>query len=164
MVAVKVTVVGPCGGGKTSIANHLAGEPLQMATTPTVGCRILERDSVEVWDISGSTDYESCWPAIMKDTNGVILVYNPENEGHVSETATWYEYFVKKNGLSDDQCVVFAFAPNGQPGSRARASPDIQHLNVVNITLNDAHILSQQFDSFLRVVKRKLEEGKQEAK
>lgn len=39
---------------------------------------------IEIWDTSGAPDYESCWPAVMRDTAGVVLVYNPENEGHAS--------------------------------------------------------------------------------
>ena len=28
--------------------------------------------SVELWDVSGHVRYQSCWPAIMKDANGVL--------------------------------------------------------------------------------------------
>lgn len=74
-----------------------ARAPLSLYTRAQVGVRILECErslggpatAIELWDTGGSTDYESCWPAIMKDTTGVILVYNPENEGHVSESGAW---------------------------------------------------------------------------
>ncbi|KAJ8608496.1 hypothetical protein CTAYLR_005743 [Chrysophaeum taylorii] len=169
---LKISVVGPSGSGKSTIANYLASESegssafkVAPTYTQTVGCRILECERtidgplmpIELWDTGGSTDYESCWPAVMKDTDGVVLVYNPENEGHVSESGAWYDFFVKNNSLSDDQCIVFAFAPNAQPEIRPRTSPKLQHLNVVNITIEDGQTLLHQFDRFLRQVKKKLD-------
>jgi intraflagellar transport protein 22 len=61
---LKVIVVGPCGSGKTLIANYLMGQSELLTTErydPTVGARILENDinfgnmtmSVELWDVSG---------------------------------------------------------------------------------------------------------------
>ena len=160
---------------------------------------------VEFWDAGGSTDYENCWPAIMQDALGVVIVapparmpegrsrrrrgravrgvaarvaapprvvcewgrhrgllrtphpqvYNPDNEGHVSESGAWYDYFVKNNELPDEQCIVFAFNPTAQRGARQRTSPKLQHLNVVNVSLEDGPFLLQQFERFLKVIKAK---------
>mmetsp|Transcript_19659 Transcript_19659/g.25459 ORF Transcript_19659/g.25459 Transcript_19659/m.25459 type:complete len:163 (-) Transcript_19659:144-632(-) len=147
---LKVNVVGPKCSGKTTIANFLASDEvpafsLKEHYSETVGCRILECErnfedgliNIELWDTSGSTDYESCWPAVMKDAAGTILVYNPENEAHVSESGAWYDFFVKNNGLRDEQCIVFAFCPKAEPGMRQRTSPKLQHLNVMNVSLED---------------------------
>jgi len=30
-----------------------------------------------------------CWPAIMKDAQGVVLVYNPDNRAHEKEIEIW---------------------------------------------------------------------------
>lgn len=111
---MKVSVVGPKGGGKTTLSNFLGSEEAAFQMVPayaeTVGCRILEceRDiegpmQVELWDTGGSTDYESCWPAVMHEATGVVLVYDPDDEAHVSESAAWYDFFVKKNQLADEQ-------------------------------------------------------------
>jgi hypothetical protein len=83
-----------------------------------MGGRILElersKSSVELWDVSGdqvcvlrvgvnrtsspltlimfgsmASRYEACWPAIIKDANGVILVFNPESHVHESEAMLW---------------------------------------------------------------------------
>ena len=37
------------------------------------------------------TRYEACWPAIMKDVDGVILVYSPEIPSHATEVGIWCE-------------------------------------------------------------------------
>ncbi|RLN49706.1 hypothetical protein BBJ28_00005035 [Nothophytophthora sp. Chile5] len=77
---------------------------------PTMGVRILELEkgkaSVELWDVSGDQkyalfraallglySYEACWPAVMKDADGVILVYNPESHVHESEALLWFVVF-----------------------------------------------------------------------
>lgn len=33
--------------------------------------------------------FEPCWAALMKDTNGVILVYNPDEANHDKELDMW---------------------------------------------------------------------------
>lgn len=55
------------------------------------------------------------------------------------------------------RCIVFAFNPNAQRGTRQRTSPKLQHLNVINASLEDGPFLLQQFDRFLRAVKHKRE-------
>ena len=172
---LKIVVVGPTQGGKTTVSNYIASDEAvdfeyPFEYNPTVGVRILECERnlggpatpVEVWDVGGSTDYEGCWPAIMKDTHGVVIVYNPEHEGQVSESGAWYDYFVKNNELPDERCVVFAFAPQAQKGSRQRTSPKLQHLNVINVSLDDGLDLLKYFDRFLRTVKAAKEKGDEE--
>ena len=91
--------------------------------------------------------------------HGVVLVYNPEQEGQVSESGAWYEYFVQNNDLPDEACVVFAFAPNAQRGTRQRVSPKIEHLNVVNISLDDGSLVKTQFERFLKAAKARKDAG-----
>ena len=95
----------------------------------------------------------------MHDAHGVVLVYNPEQEGQVSESGAWYEYFVQNNDLPDEACVVFAFAPNAQRGTRQRVSPKIEHLNVVNISLDDGSLVKTQFERFLKAAKARKDSG-----
>ena len=32
--------------------------------------------------------FENCWPAIQKDANGVLFVYNPDKSNHSKELET----------------------------------------------------------------------------
>ena len=43
----------------------------------------------------------------MADTDGVILVYNPDIPSQDQQLLDWFEFFVRKNGLSDEQCMIF---------------------------------------------------------
>lgn len=176
---LKIVVVGPTRGGKTTVANYVSADETEAVEfkaaetyNATVGVRILECERnlggpatpVEVWDVGGSTDYEGCWPAIMQDSHGVIIVYDPGQEGQVSESGAWYEYFVQNNELPDDAALVFAFAPNSQRGTRQRVSPKIEHLNVVNVSLDDGQLVKTQFERFLKAAKARKESGSSEAK
>ena len=66
-----------------------------------------------------------------------------------------YDYFVKKNNLDDDQCIVFAFSsnPNAQPAKRP--SPKLSNLHVINITAESGPFTQQQFEKFLLKVNHK---------
>ncbi|ELU12598.1 hypothetical protein CAPTEDRAFT_104452, partial [Capitella teleta] len=89
--------------GKTTIANFLADatETSGASYHPTQGCRILEFENsvnvngrsvnaeVELWDVSGDQKFESCWPAIAKDANGVVFVMNPDHPNHDKQLETW---------------------------------------------------------------------------
>merc|ERR1740121_2914852 len=94
-----------------------ATEGASDAYRPTVGVRILEsevelrsssqRVTVELWDVSGDYQkYQKCWPAIKKDTAGVVLVYNPERETHDKEAEQWYGWFPRSMGLAPSQVMV----------------------------------------------------------
>ncbi|KAK7945490.1 hypothetical protein WMY93_001218 [Mugilogobius chulae] len=89
---VKILFIGPTESGKTVLANFLSdiSENVGGEYRPTVGVRILKFDShleggsdnrgckVELWDCSGDFKFESCWPTLMKDCNGVVIVFNPD--------------------------------------------------------------------------------------
>ena len=44
----------------------------------------------------------------MHEADGTVLMYNPDAPGHDQQIGDWFDFFVRKNGLKDDQCVVFA--------------------------------------------------------
>ena len=56
--------------------------------------------------------YESGWRAVMAYTDGVILVYDPDSPGQDQQLTLWYDFFVKRNGLRDEQCLIFAHRAN----------------------------------------------------
>ena len=43
----------------------------------------------------------------MADSDGVLLVYNPDAPSQDQQLVDWFEFFVRKNGLKDEQCMVF---------------------------------------------------------
>ena len=110
---------------------------------PTVGVRIVEFDykseAIEIWDSSGDHSYESCWAAIMNDADAVLLVYNPEAAGQDQQLGDWYEYFVKRNGLRDEQCLIFAHRQTQNSESRFRPRK-LEHNRCILFNLNNVLI------------------------
>lgn len=58
--------------------------------------------------------FETCWPALMKDSHGVIIIFNPELPSHLKEIEMWYSCFVQQQPLLDSQCLLVA---HHKPGS-----------------------------------------------
>ncbi|KAI1710578.1 ras of complex, roc, domain of DAPkinase domain-containing protein [Ditylenchus destructor] len=120
-ICIKIPILGPPKSGKTSIANYLADSEDVNANReyrPTQGVRIVEFESnqlelegehvnaeVELWDCSGDTRYESCWPAIRYRSNGAIFVCNPEIHTG-SDLLIWYTEFAIKTGISPRNLLV----------------------------------------------------------
>jgi precorrin-3B methylase len=48
----------------------------------------------------------------MNEADGVILIYNPDAPGQDQQLGHWFDFFVKNNGLSDEQCLIFAHRVN----------------------------------------------------
>jgi intraflagellar transport protein 22 len=119
---LKVVFAGPKGVGKSDAANFISGQSDKLIVKdryePTSGVRILEFDmtlrgvsddiNIELWDCSGDHQYESCWKAIMHESDGVVLMYNPDVAGQDQQLGDWFDYFVRRNGLKDEQSMVFA--------------------------------------------------------
>lgn len=58
--------------------------------------------------------FETCWPALMKDSHGVIIIFNPDMPSHLKEIEMWYSCFVQQQPLLDSQCLLVA---HHKPGS-----------------------------------------------
>lgn len=58
----------------------------------------------------------------MADTDGVILVYNPDAPAQDQQISDWFDFFVKKNGLKDEQCMIFAHRVGNSEKFKARKS------------------------------------------
>uniref|UniRef100_A0A8C6UPB3 Intraflagellar transport 22 homolog (Chlamydomonas) n=1 Tax=Neogobius melanostomus TaxID=47308 RepID=A0A8C6UPB3_9GOBI len=80
---------------------------------------------VELWDCSGDFKFESCWPAIIKDCNGVVIVFNPDVPSHLKEIETWHGMFISSQGLQDSQCLLIAHHKPGCTVEEGRLSLDL---------------------------------------
>ena len=58
----------------------------------------------------------------MAYTDGVILVYDPDAAGQDQQLTLWYDFFVKRNGLRDEQCLIFAHRGNSNEKFKPRKS------------------------------------------
>eukprot|EP01012_Entosiphon_sulcatum_P034163 TRINITY_DN43285_c0_g1_i1.p1 TRINITY_DN43285_c0_g1~~TRINITY_DN43285_c0_g1_i1.p1 ORF type:complete len:206 (-),score=44.15 TRINITY_DN43285_c0_g1_i1:50-667(-) len=162
---VKILLVGPERAGKSAIANYLAGfrDTPSSDYKPTVALRIHEyeatglnfnkntsalmsakystvgsnRANVELWDVSGSPRYTSCWPAIMKDVGGIIFVFNPEMKNQERDLENWHQHFAIANKVKDQCCLVLAHKSTpGQPqGPKPKLTKPLMKIKMVETSL-----------------------------
>ncbi|XP_029931264.1 intraflagellar transport protein 22 homolog isoform X3 [Myripristis murdjan] len=50
----------------------------------------------------------------MKDSNGVVMVFNPDVPSHLKEIETWHSMFISSQGMQSSQCLLIA---HHKPGS-----------------------------------------------
>lgn len=168
----KVLVMGPKQCGKTRIANFLSGheESPDFSTPykPTKGTRILEFEenvqtgkgrpvqlSVEMWDCSGDEQYNSCWPAILRDVSGVLMVYDPTKKEQEKDIDTWYKSFVARLGLKDAQILLFAHSGGAPARNTYQAPRNLDKFRFLNTTLDNEETtaaMKQTFSEFLGAV------------
>lgn len=152
MFKTKILFVGPNESGKTVLANFLSDttENVGGEYRPTEGVRILEFESapegsgdktceVELWDCSGDFKFESCWPALMKDSSGVVIIFSPDVPSHLKEIETWHSMFISSQGLQDAQCLLIA---HHKPGSgvedgRLPLASHLSRLPLIHSNLED---------------------------
>ncbi|CAJ1072527.1 intraflagellar transport protein 22 homolog [Xyrichtys novacula] len=153
MFKAKILFIGPSESGKTVLANFLSetSEYMGGEYSPTQGVRILEFESqsgaggggraceVELWDCSGDFKFESCWPALMKDSSGVVIVFNPDVPSHLKEIETWHSMFISPQSLLDSQCLLIA---HHKPGSeveegRLPLASHLSRLPLIHSNLDD---------------------------
>jgi intraflagellar transport protein 22 len=160
VMSIKVVIAGPKGSGKSTIGNYIGGNRESLVTerySPTAGVRILEMESngtnVELWDASGDHAYEACWKAIMNEADGVLLVYNPDAPSQDQQIMDWFEFFVRKNGLSDEQCMVFAHRSNPSTSNdKFRPPPLFSRVNAALTTAQSGPDVKSMFDNFLKEI------------
>merc|ERR1711998_257898 len=132
----KILVVGPQRAGKTAVSNNIAKfrEIPSDYYHATVGVRVHEFEhvvpgksaysdnmsvSIELWDVSGDhRKYKECWPAIQKDCDGVLFVFDADQElGPKSDVEIWFREFVDpmmRSGLSERQIAACGHSKQAQ--------------------------------------------------
>jgi hypothetical protein len=81
----------------------------------------------------------------MHEADGVVLIYNPDAPSQDQQIGDWFEFFVRKNNLREDQCIVFAYRSNPANGDkfRPRESP-LSSLPLPPLTGDSSLVLESQ--------------------
>lgn len=136
------------------MASFVAGisESIGESVGPTIGVRILECDrggnSVELWDVSGDQAFEGTWPAIQKDADGVLLMFDPDGEGQMRELELWHEWFVQKTGIPPERVAAWAVSQAPHLG----ALPSLSETTVESFSIDTAESMRRAFDRFVNRV------------
>ena len=63
--------------------------------------------NLELWDVQGDFSSEKCWPAIQKECDGVMFVYNPAQPGHEDILTQLVQLFPRAMGLQPKYCMCY---------------------------------------------------------
>ncbi|XP_066109537.1 intraflagellar transport protein 22 homolog isoform X1 [Saccopteryx bilineata] len=152
MLKAKIFFMGPSQSGKTVLAKFLM-EPSDITEyNPTQRVGILEFENpyvtsnnkgtwckYEVWNRGGHQKFESCWPALMKDSHREVSIFNADIPSHLKGIKMWYSCFAEKQFLQDAQWLLIAHHKS-VPGIDKRnlsLSPPLNKLKLVHSNLED---------------------------
>ncbi|XP_069920408.1 intraflagellar transport protein 22 homolog isoform X3 [Oryctolagus cuniculus] len=99
--------------------------------------------------------FEACWPALMKDAQGVVIVFNADVPSHLQEIEMWHSCFVQQQPLQDSQCLLIA---HHKPGSAAQKgslplAPSLSKLKLVHSNLEeDPEGIRAEFIKYLKTI------------
>ncbi|XP_040117803.1 intraflagellar transport protein 22 homolog isoform X2 [Oryx dammah] len=146
MLKAKILFVGPCESGKTVLANFLTESSDITEYNPTQGVR-----------------FESCWPALMKDSHGVVIVFNIDIPSHLKEIETWYSCFVQQQFLQNTQCLLIAHHKPGSGSDKENPAlaPPLNKLKLVHSNLeDDPEEIRMEFIKYLRSIINSVSESR----
>jgi len=159
---MKIVIAGALSCGKSTITNFLSQSEVlesinyskEKPCRPTVGCRIVEMSSggidIELWDTSGSDDFEKCWPAVMEGSTALIMVYNPEDLSQENEIELWYETFAKKHGkIPKDHCLVLMYFKEQSGQNNVRPPQSLHGCHIHRTNAGEGKELKEYFTKFI---------------
>ncbi|XP_042298764.1 intraflagellar transport protein 22 homolog [Sceloporus undulatus] len=177
MLKVKILFVGPSEAGKSVLANFLSESTEGIGSyIPTQGVRILEYEKpqmnenskgsecrFELWDCGGDQKFETCWPALMKDSHGVVIIFNPDVPSHVKEIEMWHSCFIQQPQLLDSQCLLIAHhkpGSSGDTGNLNLPSP-LDKLQLIHSSLEeDPEDVRMEFVKYLKNITNLVNENR----
>ncbi|KAJ8311779.1 hypothetical protein KUTeg_009851 [Tegillarca granosa] len=149
MFKVKLLMLGPCESGKTVLANFLADatDTSSGEYHPTQGVR-----------------FEGCWPAIAKDTIGIVFVYNPDQPNHDKDLDSWFDYFVEQQAVKKAHCIVFAHhKPGVGENERTQLSTFFKDIPCIQTNIEeDGDSVRNQFSDYLSGIMSALTDNKEQ--
>ncbi|XP_060612964.1 intraflagellar transport protein 22 homolog [Anolis sagrei] len=177
MLRVKILFVGPSEAGKSVLANFLSESTEGIGSyIPTQGVRILEFEKphlngnskgagcrFELWDCSGDQKFETCWPALTKDSHGAVIVFNPDLPSHVKEIEMWHSCFVQQQQLLDSQCLLIAHHKPGSSGDTEdlHLPPPLNRLQLIHSSLEeDPEDVRMEFIKYLKKITNLVNENR----
>eukprot|EP01036_Dinobryon_divergens_P029932 gene29932-39104_t len=84
----------------------------------------------------------------MAEADGIVLIYNPDAPAQDQQINDWFDFFVKKNGLRDEQCMIFAHR-TGESTERFRPPPLFSRVNAALTGPQSGADVKSMFENFL---------------
>ncbi|XP_063812121.1 intraflagellar transport protein 22 homolog isoform X3 [Pseudophryne corroboree] len=99
----------------------------------------------------------------MKDSHGVIIVFNADIPSHLKEIEMWHINFIQQQRLQDSQCLLIAHVKpgSGDQAERPHLSSALAKLTLVYSNLEeDPEDVRKEFVKYLQGVVSSLSESR----
>ena len=176
LLKAKILLGGPCESGKTILANFLTEASDITEYNPTQGVRILEFENprvtsnnkgagceFELWGHGSDPESESCWPALMKDSHGVVIIFNASILSPLKEIEMWCSCFVQQQFLKNTPCLLITHHKPGSGSDKENPAlaPPLNKLKLVHSNLeDDPEEIRMEFIKYLRSIINSVSESK----
>eukprot|EP00768_Dysnectes_brevis_P005531 gnl/Dysnectes_brevis/4034_a5269_1193.p1 GENE.gnl/Dysnectes_brevis/4034_a5269_1193~~gnl/Dysnectes_brevis/4034_a5269_1193.p1 ORF type:complete len:185 (-),score=11.80 gnl/Dysnectes_brevis/4034_a5269_1193:39-593(-) len=148
-------VVGPPCVGKSAIADYFTelSETPSADYIPTIGMRILETErsmhqdpsqpknivGVQVWDISGSSDYDETYPRLKRQFDCIVIVLSDRDSSIAKTMRHYFDLAVDHERITTNQVVAFVH--------KKGRSPDTGDIYIKDQELSQIPIFPTSLDS-----------------
>ena len=176
LLKAKILLGGPCESGKTILANFLTEASDITEYNPTQGVRILEFENpritsnnkgagceFELWGHGSDPESESCWPALMKDSHAVVIIFNASILSPLKEIEMWCSCFVQQQFLKNTPCLLITHHKPGSGSDKENPAlaPPLNKLKLVHSNLeDDPEEIRMEFIKYLRSIINSVSESK----
>nr|KAF6440761.1 intraflagellar transport 22 [Rousettus aegyptiacus] len=99
----------------------------------------------------------------MKDSHGVVIIFNADIPSHLKEIEMWYSCFVQQQFLQDTQCLLIAHHKPGSGSGKGNLSlsPPLNKLKLVHSNLeDDPEEIRMEFIKYLKSIINSVSESR----
>ena len=99
----------------------------------------------------------------MKDSHGVVIVFNANILSHLKEIETWYSYFFQQEFLQNTQCLLIAHHKPGFGSNKENPAlaPSLNKRKLVHSNLkDDLEEIRMEFIKYLRSIINSVSESR----
>ncbi|KAJ8340614.1 hypothetical protein SKAU_G00352470 [Synaphobranchus kaupii] len=100
----------------------------------------------------------------MKDSNGVIIVFNPDMPSHMKEAELWHSSFISSQGFQESQSLLMAHHKPGSAADNGRPvlASQLSKLPLIHSNLEeDPEEVRQEFHRYLGSIVKTLSESRE---
>jgi len=115
MIQYKIIVLGDSNVGKTSIIKRYESNIYVDNSKATIAIDFIQKKLdnmiLQIWDTAGQERYQSITPSFFRNVDGVVLVYDVNDEASADNIKVWHIDFLIQNNI-DNQIFPFIVVGN----------------------------------------------------
>lgn len=117
---VKVVAIGDSGVGKTSLIQTFEHSRFTEDFKPTIGADFSNKEItvdgkiviLQIWDTAGQERFQSLGTSFYRGADCCLLVYDITNKSSLDNIESWWELFIQKSMVQDQESFPFMVVGN----------------------------------------------------